>query len=140
MSSSIITELLTIVLLLHISTSLLSSDAVHIKGLKREIKSSRHCNYALFLTRTINLVQYPFRFLVQMGIVGSSLYNVSLSVYYVSVIKFGVKDKDFRRKIEFWCHFIPNAFAICSSIFLQVGGYFNSMGGESFDNYFFPIC
>ena len=67
-----------------------------------------------------------------MGIVGSCLYNTSLSVYYVSVIKFGVKDKDFKRKIEFWCHFIPNAFAICSSIFLQVGGYFNSMGGESF--------
>ena len=66
-----------------------------------------------------------------MGVTGSMLYNCSLSVYFVSVIKFGVKDKAFQRKIEFWCHFIPNAFALSSSIFLQVGGYFNSLTGES---------
>jgi len=38
-----------------------------------------------------------------------------------------MREKVFMKKIEFWCHFIPNAFAICSSIFLQVGGYFNPM-------------
>ena len=71
------------------------------------------------------------RFFTQMGACGSSLYNASLSVYFVLVIKFDMKEKAFKRKAEFWCHFIPNAYAICSSIFLQVGGYFNSMGGES---------
>jgi len=65
-----------------------------------------------------------------MGATGSVLYNGSLSVYFVSVIKFGMKDKAFKRKLEFWCHFIPIAYAIGSSIFLQAGGYFNSMGGE----------
>ena len=65
-----------------------------------------------------------------MGAAGSSLYNGSLSVYFVAVIKFGMKDKTFKKKLEFWCHFIPSAYAIGSSIFLQAGGYFNSMGGE----------
>jgi hypothetical protein len=65
-----------------------------------------------------------------MGATGSALYNGSLSVYFVAVIKFGMKDKTFKRKLEFWCHFIPSAYAIGSSIFLQAGGYFNSMGGE----------
>jgi len=69
-----------------------------------------------------------------MGASGSVLYNCSLSVYYVSVIKFGMREKAFMKKIEFWCHFIPNAFAICSSIFLQVGGYFNPMDGELFND------
>ena len=83
----------------------------------------------------LTIVAVNNRFVAQMGMTGSVLYNCSLSVYYVSVIKFGVKDKEFKRKMEFLCHFVPNVFAISSSIFLQVGGYFNSMGGESFDVY-----
>lgn len=63
-----------------------------------------------------------------MGSTGSILYNASLSVYYVSVIKFNMKEKAFRRKVELWCHLIPNAFAICTSIFLQTHNYFNSIG------------
>jgi len=63
-----------------------------------------------------------------MGSTGSILYKVSLSVYYASVIKFNIKEKAFRRKVELWCHLIPNAFAISTSVFLQTHHYFNSVG------------
>lgn len=62
-----------------------------------------------------------------MGSTGSILYNVSLSVYYVSVIKFNIKEKAFW-KVELWCHLVPNVFAISTSIFLLTHQYFNSIG------------
>ena len=106
-----------------------SSAAYLILVLERTILSpiisvlTAHMRYLLFC-----------RFLTQMGIAGSGFYNCALSVYFVSVIKFGMQEKAFKKKIEFWCHFIPNAFAMGSSIFLQVKGYFNPMEGELFDD------
>ena len=79
----------------------------------------------------LSTIHLLIRFSLQLGLTGSVLYNCSLSVYFVSVIKFGMNERDFKRKIELWCHFIPNAFAIGTSIFLQAGGYFNPLGGES---------
>jgi len=48
----------------------------------------------------------------------------------VYMTKFGVKDKTFKRRIEFWCHFAPNAFALSSSIFLQIVWVFNTVNGD----------
>ena len=79
------------------------------------------------LTAHMRYLLFCYRFLTQMGIAGSRFYNCALSVYFVSVIKFGMQEKAFKKKIEFWCHFIPNVFAMGSAIFLQVKGYFNPM-------------
>ncbi|GFH61821.1 hypothetical protein CTEN210_18297 [Chaetoceros tenuissimus] len=58
-------------------------------------------------------------FLQQLGGLGCIFYNLSLSVYYVAIMKFHMKEKEIiAKKLEFWIHFIPNSFAIMSSIFL----------------------
>lgn len=76
------------------------------------------------------LLLYLNRIFLHIGTTGSMLYNASLSIYFVSVAKFGITENAFKKKIEFWCHFVPIAFALCSSIFLEVGGYFNPDDGE----------
>ena len=75
-----------------------------------------------------------------MGIAGSRFYNCALSVYFVSVIKFGMQEKAFKKKIEFWCHFIPNAFAMGTSIFLQAGGYFNTLDSSESSKRELIVC
>jgi len=75
-------------------------------------------------------------FFIQIGMAGALLYNCSLSIYYVSVIKFNMTEPTFTKKVEFWCHFIPNAFAWGSGIFLLATNNFNSVGKSSL----FCIC
>ena len=60
--------------------------------------------------------------------VGSIYYNCALSVYYVCVIKFSMSEVTFKRKIEPFCHIIPNVYAIAGASYLLAGQYFNSMG------------
>ena len=65
---------------------------------------------------------------MQIGVVGSLLYSTSLSVYHVAAVKFSMKEEVFKKKIEFWCHLIPNGYALGTAIFLQHGKFFNSIG------------
>ena len=56
----------------------------------------------------------------QVGAMGCILYNGSLSVYYLAILKFNMKDKDIAKKLEPWLHLIPNGFSIATAIFLAV--------------------
>lgn len=58
--------------------------------------------------------------MAQVGTVGSFLYNLSLSVYYLAVLKFNMKERDISRKVEPFLHVIPNGFSIATGIFLAV--------------------
>ncbi len=59
---------------------------------------------------------------------GSVLYNCNLSIYYLCVIRFSMSDATFSKKIEPFCHIIPNLYAFAGSIFLLSRGYFNFVG------------
>jgi len=72
-------------------------------------------------------------FFMHIGSIGALLYNSSLSIYYVSVIKFNMTEPTFKKKVEFWCHFIPNAYAWGSAIFLLATNNFNSVGESSYN-------
>lgn len=41
-------------------------------------------------------------------------------------MKFGYKDKDFRKKFELWCHLVPNGFALATGLALLIKEYFNA--------------
>lgn len=56
----------------------------------------------------------------QLGAMGSILYNGSLSVYYLAVVTFNMKEKDIARKVEPWLHLISNGFSVGSAISLAV--------------------
>ena len=71
-------------------------------------------------------------FFMHIGSIGACLYSCALSIYYVSVIKFNIKEPTFKKKVEFWCHFIPNAFAWGGAIFLLATHNFNSVGESSY--------
>jgi hypothetical protein len=51
-----------------------------------------------------------------------------------------MNERDFKRKIKFWCHFIPNAFAMGTSIFLQAGGYFNTLDSSESSKRELIVC
>ena len=57
-----------------------------------------------------------------MGISGSKLYNCALSVYHVSVIKFGVQEKTFKKKIDFGVTSSPMSLPWESQSFYKLEG------------------
>lgn len=66
----------------------------------------------------------------QVGAVGSILYNGALSVYYLAVVTFNMKEKEIARKLEPWLHLIANGFAIGSGIFLAFKRQFAPLGNQ----------
>ena len=59
--------------------------------------------------------------MTHVGFAGSAFYTLSLSIYYVAIIKFNKKEKDISNKLlEYILHIIPNGFAIISCMFLAV--------------------
>ncbi|GFH50374.1 hypothetical protein CTEN210_06850 [Chaetoceros tenuissimus] len=69
-------------------------------------------------------------FMQQVGAVGSILYNGALSVYYLAVVTFNMKEKEIARKLEPWLHLIANGFAIGSGIFLAFKRQFAPLGNQ----------
>mmetsp|Transcript_25666 Transcript_25666/g.38407 ORF Transcript_25666/g.38407 Transcript_25666/m.38407 type:complete len:532 (-) Transcript_25666:2253-3848(-) len=67
-------------------------------------------------------------FFNQLGTTGSPMYSLSLAIFYLSVIKFNVRDRRFRKDIEPYLHFAPNLFAWFSAIYVASTGYINSAG------------
>jgi hypothetical protein len=54
----------------------------------------------------------------QFGMTGVVCYNTSLSIYYVSVIKFGMTENAFRQKIEKYLHVVTISFTMPSALYL----------------------
>ncbi|GFH57039.1 hypothetical protein CTEN210_13515 [Chaetoceros tenuissimus] len=59
-------------------------------------------------------------FMQQVGSLASLLYNLSLSVYYLAILKYNMREKDIAKKLEPFLHIIPNGFALGSGIFLAI--------------------
>lgn len=67
-------------------------------------------------------------FFRQVGGIGTITYTLSLSIFYICIIKYNMREIDFQKKYEPYLHFIPNVCAWASGIYLLVAGYFNNAG------------
>lgn len=66
-----------------------------------------------------------FSFLQLVGIPGSQMYNVSLTIYYLCIVRYNMRERRFRRKIEPYLHIIPALWCLLGAIFVVSTGSFN---------------
>ena len=64
-------------------------------------------------------------FFVTTGVVLTPLYNSSLCLYYLAIIKYNKKDEYIRKKLEPWLHCVPVILAFTISITLLVSKAYN---------------
>ncbi len=76
---------------------------------------------------TLNLLSI-IRFFMHFGCTGSVFYNCNLIIFYLCSIKFSMSETTFRKKVEPFCHLIPNAYALGGAVYLFANGYFNNIG------------
>lgn len=67
-------------------------------------------------------------FATVLGTSGSTFYSLSLSVYFISVVKFGIAEREITKFAESFLHILPVALAFSGGIYLYVAGYFNASG------------
>lgn len=66
-----------------------------------------------------------YRLFNYIGSTGSFLYTLALSIFYVAVVIFNMKDHEFAKKVEIACHVIICGYALSTGIFLLAHQYFN---------------
>lgn len=57
-------------------------------------------------------------FLHLFGVQASAMYAVSLTIYYLYVIKYNVREVEFSRKVEPWLHFVPIAWNLFAAAYV----------------------
>jgi hypothetical protein len=67
-------------------------------------------------------------FLTVFGVSGTLLYSVSLSIYFISIIKFNRSDIDIKRNIEPYLHAISLAYCLIGGIYPWVTDNYNPAG------------
>jgi hypothetical protein len=70
-------------------------------------------------------------FLVTVGICGSTFYSLSMSIYFLLVIKYNLKDAFISRRVEPFLHTVPVLYSLTNGIYLVATQNFNPSG---------PIC
>ena len=73
-----------------------------------------------------------FTAIMVFGIAGSQMYNVSLSVYYLYLIKYNYRERKFTQKVEPYVHMIPIMWALVGLISCLATQSFN----PGYSNYF----
>lgn len=70
-------------------------------------------------------------FIQIIGVVGTPMYSVSLNIYYLYLIKYNMRERTFRRKIEPYVHGIPAVWTLSGAIFALASQMYNpgSSGG-----------
>lgn len=68
------------------------------------------------------------------GIVGSQMYNVSLSIYYLYLIKYNYRDRKFKTTIEHFVHAIPIIWALAAVVSCLATQSFNPSSNTYFIN------
>ena len=64
-------------------------------------------------------------FIQIIGVVGTPMYSVSLNMYYLYLIKYNMRERTFRRKIEPYVHGIPAVWTLSGAIFALVSQMYN---------------
>ena len=62
------------------------------------------------------------------GAIGSMFYNCSLSIYYFCIIRLSMTDVTFTKKVEPFCHLIPNLYGFGGALYLLINRDFNNIG------------
>ena len=73
---------------------------------------------------TCEAVAFFFHF----GYTASALYSLSLCMYYLKIIRYNTRDRDFAKKIEPWLHGISIGYPLLRAIVNMAVGNFNSSG------------
>mmetsp|Transcript_14667 Transcript_14667/g.21908 ORF Transcript_14667/g.21908 Transcript_14667/m.21908 type:complete len:449 (-) Transcript_14667:588-1934(-) len=67
-------------------------------------------------------------FIHHIGAIGSMFYNCSLSIYYLCIIRLSMTDVTFTKKVEPFCHLIPNLYGFGGALYLLINRDFNNIG------------
>ncbi len=62
-----------------------------------------------------------------LGTASAPLYNSSLCVYYLSIIKYKLSEEEIRNKVEVWLHLVSILFPLVGAIAIQLNESFNPM-------------
>jgi len=67
-------------------------------------------------------------FLLTIGICGSVLYSISISIYFLCIAKFEMEEKNIRKYVEPFLHGVPVLYSLSTSIYVLSVNYFNPPG------------
>lgn len=67
-------------------------------------------------------------FTTLVGVNGSVLYSISLSVYFLFAIQFEVEERKLKKRIEPFLHAIPVSYTLFTGVYLYIKDYYNPAG------------
>ncbi len=67
-----------------------------------------------------------------MGVIGSNMYSLFLSFFYLTVVRYNITERKFKEKYEDKVHILFNLLIWSSNISLVAAGYFNFSPGVCF--------
>ena len=98
-----------------------SSLPVALRPFKVLLTSSGHSSLALGTQASCDLLTY----IQIVGVVGTPMYSLSLNIYYLFVIKYSMRERHFRRKVEPFIHIIPALWTLGGATFALFSKMFN---------------
>jgi hypothetical protein len=98
-----------------------SSLPVALRPFKVLLTSSGHSSLALGTQASCDLLTY----IQIVGVVGTPMYSLSLNIYYLFVIKYRMRERHFRRKVEPFIHIIPALWTLGGATFALFSKMFN---------------
>eukprot|EP00551_Chaetoceros_affinis_P006728 CAMPEP_0203674902 /NCGR_PEP_ID=MMETSP0090-20130426/17887_1 /ASSEMBLY_ACC=CAM_ASM_001088 /TAXON_ID=426623 /ORGANISM="Chaetoceros affinis, Strain CCMP159" /LENGTH=358 /DNA_ID=CAMNT_0050540901 /DNA_START=27 /DNA_END=1104 /DNA_ORIENTATION=+ len=66
------------------------------------------------------------------GVSGATLYSLSLSIYFIAVIKFNMSDRTITSRLEPYLHIVPILYSLVSAVAIYASGLFNPAGAICF--------